>query len=521
MPREKLKTESKEGKIDAPPSTFHWSSLTNDGLKPGTEMFLSDTLSRAYLPEKGTAQNDIETINMVSFLPISKERLDEIKQHTRSDETLQTLKETIQHGWPDDRSALQGQVACFYNFRDEMSLQDGIIFRGQRAVIPKSLRSDMIKRIHSSHIGVEGCLRRARECLFWPGMTAAIKDYISTCEVCHTYETKQQKEPLIQHECPDRPWSKVASDLFQLNEKNYLITVDYASNFWEVDYLENTTSRTVIRKLKSQFSRHGIPDVLITDNGPQYSSDEFRRFVKQWEFDHKTSSPGYPQSNGKAENAVKTAKSIMKKAKASGTDPYLAMLDFRNTPTQGMNTSPAQRLFSRRTKTLLPTSQQLLEPQTMNDNMEKVKSRQKEYYDKSAKPLPPLQQGDTVRIAPLGYDKGWKRGTIAKEAGVRSYIVDKDDGTQIRRNRKHLRKVNEPAASCSHQTNIEDDEIQSSPADSGPELTDSQHTTTPSDTPVDRPTETNTTGQAIARRTMTRSGRLVKPNRYLLDNYTV
>ncbi|KAJ8022698.1 hypothetical protein HOLleu_37668 [Holothuria leucospilota] len=186
--------------------------------KTGTEMFLSDTLSRAYLPEMGTAQNDIETINMVSFLPISKERLDEIKQHTRSDETLQTLKETIQQGWPDDRSALQGQVACLYNFRDEMSLQDGIIFRGQRAVIPKSLRSDMIKRIHSSHIGVEGCLRRARECLFLPGMTAAIKDFISTCEVCHTYETKQQKEPLIQHECPDRPLSKVASDLFQLNE---------------------------------------------------------------------------------------------------------------------------------------------------------------------------------------------------------------------------------------------------------------------------------------------------------------
>ncbi|KAJ8022697.1 hypothetical protein HOLleu_37667 [Holothuria leucospilota] len=98
----------------------------------------------------------------------------------------------------------------------------------------------------------------------------------------------------------------------------------------------------------------------------------------------------------------------------------------------------------------------------MNDNMEKVKSRQKKYYDKSAKPLPPLQQGDTVRIAPPGYDKGWKRGTIAMEAGVRSYIVDKDDGTQIRRNRKHLRKVNEPTASCSHQTNIEDDETQSS-----------------------------------------------------------
>lgn len=208
--------------------------------------------------------------------------------------------------------------------------------------------------------------------------------------------------------------------------------MDYASKFSELDYLENTTSRSVIHKLKSPFSRHEIPDILITDNGPQYSSDEFHGFAKQCEFDDKKPSPGYPQSNGQSENAVK-------KAKATGTDPYLAMLDLRNTPTQGMNTSPAQRLFSRRTKTLLPTSHQLLEPQ-YND------SRQKEYYEKSAKPLTPLQKGDTVRITQLGYEKDWKRGTVTKQLGVRSYLVERDDGTQIRCNRRHLRRVKVPIA---------------------------------------------------------------------------
>ena len=503
---------------------------------PGAEMFLSDTLSRAYLPETGKVQNDIEAINMVSFLPISRERLDEIKQHTSSDETLEILKDVIQQGWPEDKTSLQGQVACYYSYRDEMSLQDGIIFRGQRAVIPMSLRSDMLKRIHSSHIGVEGCMRRARECLFWPGMSAAIKDFVSTCEVCHTFESKQQKEPLIQHEFPDRPWSKVASDLFQVNYTNYLITVDYASNFWEVDYLENTTSRTVIRKLKANFSRHGIPDILITDNGPQYSSDEFRRFAKQWEFDHKTSSPGYPQSNGKAENAVKTAKSIMKKAKAAGNDPYLAMLDFRNTPTQGMNTSPVQRLFSRRTKTLLPTSHPLLEPQTTMDSIEQNKTRQKVYYDKSAKPLTTLREGDTVRITPLGYEKEWKRATVTKQSGVRSYIVKRDDGTQLRRNRRHLRKVKELSADlrdCADPNQPEDlenrqpivsddsrtDVTDSVPIDSGNTVTPTDSLTS-TDTHHDEPRQ-NTVYQPLTRQTITRSGRLVKANRYLTDNYTV
>ena len=99
---------------------------------------------------------------------------------------------------------------------------------------------------------------------------------------------------------------------------DYLLTVDYDSNFCEVDHLPDTKSSTVIRKLKSHFARQGIPDVVFSDNGPQYSSQEFERFSQLWGFQHQTSSPGYPQSNGKAESAVKTAKRLMMKAKAAG-----------------------------------------------------------------------------------------------------------------------------------------------------------------------------------------------------------
>ena len=133
-------------------------------------------------------------------------------------------------------------------------------------------------------------------------------------------------------------------------DKDYLVTVDYYSNFWEI---ENTLSSTIINKLRSHFSRHGIPDIVFSDNGPQFDCSEFRKFASLWEFKHETSSSLYPQSNGKVKQAVKTAKQQMRKAIHDQKDPYLAILDFRNTPTQGFNTSPAQRLMNRRTNTVI------------------------------------------------------------------------------------------------------------------------------------------------------------------------
>jgi len=91
----------------------------------------------------------------------------------------------------------------------------------------------------------------------------------------------------------------------------------------------------------------GIPDILITDNGPQFTAEDFVMFSKKWQFDHDTSSPHFPQSNGKAENAVKIAKSLLRKAKAANSDPYLSMLAFRNTPTRETLSSPVQRLMNR------------------------------------------------------------------------------------------------------------------------------------------------------------------------------
>jgi len=216
--------------------------------------------------------------------------------------------------------------------------------------------------------------------------------------------------------------------------------MDYYSNFWEVDRLPSTKASTTILKLKSHFARYGIPDQVISDNGPQFTSDEFADFSRTWDFEHLISSPGNSKANGKAESGVKTVKRILKKSIRAGTDPYLAILDYRNTPTQGMMTSPAQCLMSQRTKTLLPTTQNLLLLRTINLESDKKELRQcqqaqAKYYNRSAKDLPSLSEGDIVRMKPfkLG-DKAWRKAQVTARLDEQSYTVEMDNGAVYRRN---------------------------------------------------------------------------------------
>ena len=303
----------------------------------------------------------------------------------------------------------------------------------------------MKARIHASHIGVQGCLRRARDSVYWPGMTKELTEYILRCPTCNAYPYNQPKEPLISHEIPERPWEKVGSDLFEYEGDDFLVTVDYFSNFFELDRLRSKTAEEVIGKLKSHFARYGVPDQLITDNGPPYNSEAFQEFARGFEFKHIASSPGYPRSNGKSENAVCTAKRLVKKAKESGRDPYLSLLDWRNTPSEGVGYSPAQRLLCRRTRTLIPTAKKLLKPTIPEHVDEKLlvqKSKQAYYYNKGTRELPELKEGDLVRIKPsklTDKHKPWVKVEVEGKEDIRSYQIRTEDGQVYRRNQQHLR----------------------------------------------------------------------------------
>ncbi|CAB4001222.1 Transposon Ty3-G Gag-Pol poly [Paramuricea clavata] len=193
-----------------------------------------------------------------------------------------------------------------------------------------------------------------------------------SCETCRRYETRQQKETLMSHEITERPWEKVGADIFTIGDNNYLVLVDYYSNFWEINRLEDTKTSACIRKIKGHFARNGIPDIFVSDSGSQFVSERFGNFAKLWGFEHRVSSPGHQQVNGKAESAVKSAKKLIRKVVETGNDPYLAILAHRNTPTEEMESSSAQRLLGRRCKTLLPTTTELLRPESIPNTVQRL-----------------------------------------------------------------------------------------------------------------------------------------------------
>ena len=236
-------------------------------------------------------------------------------------------------------------------------------------------------------------------------------------------------------------------DIFQFADRIYLLTVCYLTGFFEVDRLQSKSIADVIYCLKQHFCRHGLPETVMSDCQP-FNAAEFARFAQQYEFTHVTSSPRYPQSNGRVENAIKTCKRLMTRALAEQSDPLLSILEWRNTAAEHSGgLSPAQLLFGRRTRTRLPTVNRLLETSTSaaaQDALHQSKRRQARYYNRGAKERPPLPVGQTVRIKDDPRNSDWKKGEIVDVLPHRSYQVRMEDGTTRRRTSRHVRFSAEP-----------------------------------------------------------------------------
>ena len=408
------------------------------------EMIIPDTLSRAHIEDTFTDYD--EQLQVCMVLSASKEKVNEIVINTECDPTLRKLMSTVRNGWPDTQTQVDKDIRVYWSFRDELSVYNGIIFKGEQMIIPSSMRDDMLSQIHRSHLGITLCQNRAKDVIYWPGMLKDIENIVKKCQTCNELQYNNQKEPLIPEEVPEKPWQKVGTDLFELDGEHYIVIVDYYSGFFEISTLSDQTSETTIKHMKSQFARHGIPEIVVSDNGPQYTSHDFEKFKLTYGFSHITSSPKHPKSNGMAENSVKIAKRLLKKAKLDGQDPYLALLDYRNTPRDNKLGSPAQRLFGRRTRTTMPIKDSLLVPKqipNVKSELEKKRGVQKSYHDKSAKKLPVLHPGDTVRYKSQP-SSTWKQGLIShKHPNPRSYVIKTADGKTLRRNRVLIRKTNE------------------------------------------------------------------------------
>ena len=192
--------------------------------------------------------------------------------------------------------------------------------------------------IHQGHNGIARCKSCARPAIFWPGMNSEIDNFVSRCPQCLTHRNQLEKETLIQHNVPEVPWTKVASDLFTLYGHDYVIMPITPQNTLRLNVSLSLINHPKVLK-KKIFTHHGISKELHTENGPEYTAQSFKHFTEQWDFRHVTSSPHFPQSNGFVERAIQT----VKKSHDGTEEPYLALL---NTAPGADGVSSAMRLFN-------------------------------------------------------------------------------------------------------------------------------------------------------------------------------
>ncbi len=401
----------------------------------GSELVIADTLSRAYIDSPDLRPR----ILAITFFPdISDARLQEVKEATSRDMALKTLQSLILDGWPNAKCQVPNDARPYYDIRDVLSCEDGVILKGEAVIIPKCLRRDIMKRLHSAHMGYNSMIRRARSLVFWPNMAKDIKQLVDTCEPCQELRPRNLRETLKPQDDGNGPWDKIASDIFEAKGRQYLATVDYYSNFIEVDQLQTTTSTKLISLYKKQFARFGIPRVLTTDSGSQFTSGEFQNFLKDWGIIHVRSSPGHHSANGKAEAAVKVAKHLIMKVGKDGTDPNIALLEQRNTPRADTGKSPAEMIFGYKPRTMLPRFQKDHRDPDVVRQKAKRRSAVKQYHDRRAHDLPQLHPGQSVYFELKEHDR-WILGKIVEVAGDRTYMVEGQNNGLYRRNRVQIR----------------------------------------------------------------------------------
>ncbi|KAJ0023870.1 hypothetical protein NQD34_003769 [Periophthalmus magnuspinnatus] len=315
---------------------------------PGKSLWTADTLSRSPLKapmikadKELMESTDIYVDSIVTNLPVSSSYMQTLKEQLKLDSVCSRVMDMCTQGWPEHVKQ-EPLLKNYWTDRATLTVKDGLLLKDTRLVIPSAMRNQVLEKIHEGHQGVVKCKARARQTVWWPGLSQQISEMVLKCRTC-IQERHNSSEPLMPTEYPVRPWQRVGTDLFELRGKTYLLAVDYYSRYVEIALLNKTKSSDVITHLKSFFARHGIPEVLMSDNGPQYSCQTFTEFAATYGFKHITSSPKFPQSNGEAERAVQTVKNLLKKA----ADPYLALLAYRATPLQS-GYSPAELLMGRR-----------------------------------------------------------------------------------------------------------------------------------------------------------------------------
>ena len=244
--------------------------------------------------------------------------LQQLRLATEAHDDLAILKYPIMWGWPKTIKQVPPELQPYWTFREELTIEDGLILKGTGIVIPSKQCQAILKQIHEGHLGLNKCKLRAKETVYWPRMDTELEDLVLNCELCLKYSTAKCKlEPSLAlgqevHLCP---WTKLATDIFHFEGASYLFIVDYTSHYPVVCKLTSMTGQHIASQFKLICLEYGWPETIVSDNCPCYTSEIFTNLMIEYNVNHIKRSPHYPQSNGLAEKYVQIVKTCFIKQK--------------------------------------------------------------------------------------------------------------------------------------------------------------------------------------------------------------
>ena len=402
--------------------------------KPGKEHANADLLSRLPLPESpGETPLPEETILLMESLSMSPVSARQIKSWTDRDPVLSRVRRFVLQGW---RSTNDPVLRPYQRRKNELSVQDGCVLWGNRVVVPPPGRVKVMEELHEGHPGASRMKSLARGYVWWPNMDAELEGKVKDCSLCQTNQKSPPPAPLHPWEWPERPWSRLHADYAgPFMGKMFLVVADAHSKWLEVKVVNSATSQSTIQQLRSMFATHGLPEMLVTDNGSVFTSAEFQEFMQRNGVRHIKTAPYHPASNGLAERAVQTVKEALKKSNSGTVEAKVDrfLFHYRITPHSTTGRPPAELLMGRRPRSHLDQIHPDLATH-VHDNQR----AQKAEHDQHARPRS-FAVGDAVFIRNFTRGPTWVSGTIVKAQGPCSYRVKLADSRVVRRHVDHIR----------------------------------------------------------------------------------
>lgn len=412
---------------------------------PGKHMYIADYLSRCgnkmSQPKDALMDDYIHAIG-VNEIDFDEPWLKRFQQETKNDQNLKLVKEYLENVWP--KRTLCGEIKHYHTLRNDLLIDNDLIYFNDRLIVPSSLRKHVLTIIHETHLGVAKTVKKMKQNFYWPGMVSDVTNMSSACLICQKFAKSKTKAPLNSHDIPNKPFMKIGIDIADYRGTNYLVIVDYFSRWIEAIKITSKSSTTIIHKLKEVFSRFGIPKTVISDNVP-LNSQEFKHFSCEWGFEIVTSSPYYPKSNGLAEKGVGIVKNMLKKCHETKGDLQLYLLNYRNSPVANLDVSPSELLNSRLMRSRIPMREDLLKPRVVPvevyQKMIENQTQQKFQYNKTSRKCEEsFSKGEPVWVQDSLHGS-WEEGeVIEKLQAPRSYLIKMKNGSIRRRNEIHLRK---------------------------------------------------------------------------------